>query len=52
MRRTQEWPEIAGHGLVLDGEFRPATERAVATFQGGLLKDQGVKEPGAIDRAT
>lgn len=33
VRRAQEWLTLSGHGVVIDGDFGPATERAVTAFQ-------------------
>lgn len=33
VRRAQEWLTLNGHGVVIDGDFGPATERAVTAYQ-------------------
>lgn len=45
---VQEWLCFHGNALCVDGDFGPATEKAVRAFQRG----SGLAESGAIDRAT
>ncbi|MEV6487109.1 peptidoglycan-binding domain-containing protein [Actinoplanes sp. NPDC051633] len=48
VRRAQEWLSLHGHGVVVDGDFGPATERAVQAFQ----NDAGLIDSGQVDEAT
>jgi len=47
-RRVQEWLTLQGYHLRVDGDFGPATEWAVARFQG----DGGLQTSGTVDDET
>ncbi len=47
-RRVQEWLTLHGHGLVLDGQFGPATAEAVRAFQ----RNVGIPVTGVVDSKT
>ena len=49
VRRVQEWLGLHGLGVVIDGDFGPATERAVVSFQRSAALDVA---PGLVDRRT
>lgn len=51
VRRVQEWLGLHGHGVAIDGEFGPATRRAVENFQrqAGRLESN---VDGSVDRGT
>jgi len=48
VRRVQEWLTLQGHGLVVDGDFGPATERSVTDFQ----SVNQIGTTGAVDQDT
>ena len=48
VRRVQEWLNLHGRGVVVDGIFGPATAGAVRTFQGR----NGLSGTGVVDEAT
>ncbi|WP_165699509.1 peptidoglycan-binding domain-containing protein [Chimaeribacter californicus] len=46
VKRVQEWLTFHGHGLVIDGDFGPATQRALSGFrQAAGLQDNGALNP-------
>jgi hypothetical protein len=45
---VQEWLSLQGHHVSIDGEFGPATERAVAQFQGAMQ----IPATGIVDDVT
>lgn len=47
-KRVQEWLTLNGYGLVIDGDFGPATEDQVKAFQRAL----GQPANGIVDAAT
>lgn len=47
-RRVQEYLTLAGHPLVIDGDFGPETSRALATFQAA----KGLPPSGQLDALT
>ena len=47
-RRVQEWLTLHGHGVVVDGDFGPATERALVDFQ----TSRGLPGTGTADAET
>lgn len=50
VRRAQEWLGLHGHGVAIDGEYGPATARAMTSFQRAAF---GVlPTDGAVDRPT
>ncbi len=48
VRPVQEWLTLQGFGVTVDGDFGPATERAVKAFQG----KNSVAANGVVDLAT
>lgn len=48
VRRVQEWLNLHGHGVVVDGIFGPANTRAVGAFQ----DDNGLANTGEVDADT
>lgn len=48
VRRAQEWLNLHGTGVVVDGAFGPATRRAVTEFQ----SRSGLEQTGEVDEAT
>lgn len=48
VRRAQEWLNLHGAGLVVDGAFGPATRRAVTEFQ----SSNGLERTGEVDEPT
>ncbi len=48
VRRLQEWLNLHGFGVAIDGIFGPVTERAVARFQASV----GGTETGRLDGAS
>lgn len=49
VRRVQEWLGLhAIAGVAIDGEYGPATARAVSSFQRG----HGLEQTGSVDKAT
>jgi len=48
VRRVQEWLTLHGHGVVVDGDFGPATQRALSQFQ----TSRGLAGSGEADAAT
>ena len=48
VRRAQEWLSLHGFGLVVDGDFGPATQRQVTAFQ----ESRGLEAVGEVDEAT
>jgi peptidoglycan hydrolase-like protein with peptidoglycan-binding domain len=47
-QRVQEWLGLHGLGVAIDGDFGPATRRAVEAFQ----RQNGLAAGGAVDDAT
>lgn len=52
VRRVQEWLGLHGVGVVIDGDFGPATQRAVGLFQRGPGAPVTAPALGDVDRAT
>lgn len=48
VRRVQEWLTLHEHGVVVDGDFGPATQQAVYQFQ----EDMGLAPTGSVDSAS
>lgn len=48
VKRLQEWLTLSGRGLVLNGDFGPATARALAAFQA----DNGLFPSATLDEGT
>jgi peptidoglycan hydrolase-like protein with peptidoglycan-binding domain len=48
VRLVQGWLSLNGFQVAVDGEFGPATQRAVRAFQA----DRGLPETGVVDEAT
>lgn len=48
VKRMQEWLNLLGHHIVVDGIFGPATEQAVLAFQA----DEGLAPTGVVDDLT
>jgi hypothetical protein len=48
VRAVQEWISLNGIGLVTDGQFGPATEFAIKTFQ----KERGLAKSGIVGQST
>lgn len=48
VKRLQEWLALSGRGLVLDGDFGPATAHALAAFQ----TDNGLFPSATLDEST
>lgn len=48
VQRVQEWLGLQGVGVAIDGDFGPATERAVREFQGRSR----LRIDGVVDRTT
>lgn len=48
VRRVQEWLNLHNHGVVIDGDFGPATSQAVHQFQADL----GIDSTGVVDATS
>ncbi len=48
VKHIQEWLCLHGHNLVIDGDFGPATDRAVRDFQ----SKKQLKDNGIVDKKT
>ncbi len=48
VRAAQEWLSLNGFGVVIDGQFGPATARAVRWFQ----EERGLTRSGRVDKKT
>lgn len=48
VKTAQEWLCLHGHNISIDGDFGPATERAVKSFQ----EQKGLPATGTIDEST
>ena len=48
VQRVQEWLAVHGFHTVIDGDYGPATNSAVRSFQ----KVKGLDDTGAVDQAT